>query len=71
VIEQLGDKGEPVRPEGIVAMSRNIVGAIVRDQLASWITTSNWKNVCKATKDVSWAKVKEKFAYPEGTEKCS
>ena len=68
MIEQLGDKGEPVRPEGISARFRNIVGAIVRDQLPSWITTSNWKNVPKATKDVLWAKVKEKFVFPEGTE---
>jgi hypothetical protein len=68
VIEQLGDKGEPVEPRGIVARFWNIVGAIVRDQLGSWITTSNWKTVTKAMKDVLWAKVKEKFVYPEGTE---
>jgi hypothetical protein len=67
VIEHLGDKGKPVQLVGITARFRNIVGAIVRDQLASWITSSNWKNVSKATKDVLWAKVKEKFAYPEGT----
>jgi hypothetical protein len=68
VIERLGDKGEPVESKGIDARFRNIVGAIVRDQLASWITTTNWKTVPKATKDVLWAKVKEKFVYPEGTE---
>jgi hypothetical protein len=71
VIEQLVDKGKPVQPEGIAARFRNIVGAIVRDQLASWITSSNWKNVSKATKDVLWVKVKEKFAYPEGTENAA
>jgi hypothetical protein len=64
----LGDKGEPVEPKGIAARFWNIVGAIVRDQLGSWITTSNWKTIPKATKDVLWAKVKEKFVYPEGTE---
>jgi hypothetical protein len=68
VIEKLGDKGEPVQPEGIAARFWNIVGSVVRDQLASWITTSNWKNVPKATKDALWAKVKEKFAFPEGME---
>jgi hypothetical protein len=68
VIERLGDKGEPFEPKGIAARFRNIVGAIVRDQLGSWITTSNWKTVPKATKDVLWAKLKEKFVYPEGTE---
>jgi hypothetical protein len=68
VIERLGDKGKLVEPKWIAARFRNIVGAIVRDQLASWITTSNWKTVPKATKDVLWAKVKEKFVYPEGTE---
>jgi hypothetical protein len=68
VIEQLGDKGEPVEPKGIAARFQNIIGAIVRDQLGSWITTSNWKAVPKAKKDVLWAKLKEKFAYPEGTE---
>jgi hypothetical protein len=68
VIERLGDKGEPVEPKGIAARFQNIVGAIVRDQLASWITTTNWKTVPKATKDVPWAKVKEKFVYPDGTE---
>jgi hypothetical protein len=68
VIERLGDKGEPVKPKGIAARFRNIVGAIVRDQLASWITTTNWKTVPKATKDVLWAKVKETFVFPEGTE---
>jgi hypothetical protein len=52
VIEQLGDKGEPVEPKGIAARFRNIVGAIVRDQLASWITTTDWKTVLKAMKDV-------------------
>jgi hypothetical protein len=41
VIEQLGDKGEPVLPEGIAAKFGNIIGASVRDQLASWITTNN------------------------------
>jgi hypothetical protein len=41
VIEQLGDKGEPVEPRGIAARFQNIIGAIVRDQLGSWITTSN------------------------------
>jgi hypothetical protein len=41
VIERLGDKGEPVEPKGTASRFRNIVGAIVRDQLASWITTSN------------------------------
>jgi hypothetical protein len=66
VIERLGDKGEAVEPKGIAARFRNIVGAIVKDQLGSWITTSNWKTVPKATKDVLWAKVKEKFVYPEG-----
>jgi hypothetical protein len=39
--------------------------------LGSWITTSNWKTFPKATKDVLWAKVKEKFVYPEGTENAS
>jgi hypothetical protein len=68
VIERLGDKGEPVKPKGIAARFRNIMGAIVRDQLASWITTTNWKTVPKATEDVLWAKVKEKFVYPEGIE---
>jgi hypothetical protein len=68
VIEWLGDKGEPVEPKGIAARFRNIGGAIVRDQLATWITTTNWKTVPKATKDVLWAKVKEKFVYLEGTE---
>jgi hypothetical protein len=67
----LGDKGEPVEPKGIAARFRNIVGTFVRDQLGSWITTTNWKNVTKATKDVLWAKVKEKFAYREGTENAS
>jgi hypothetical protein len=67
VIERLGDKGEPVEPKLIAARFRNIVGAIVRNQLASWIRTTNWKIVPKATKDVLWAKVKEKFVYPEGT----
>jgi hypothetical protein len=71
VIEWLGDKGEPVEPKGIAARFRNIVGAIVRDQLGSWITTSNWKTFPKATKDVLWVKVKEKFVYPEGTENAS
>jgi hypothetical protein len=52
VIERLGDKGEPVKPKGIAARFGNIVGAIVRDQLGSWITTSNWKTAPKATKDV-------------------
>jgi hypothetical protein len=61
VIERLGDKGEPGKPKGIAARFRNIVGAIVRGQLAYWITTINWKTVPKATKDVLWAKVKEKF----------
>jgi hypothetical protein len=64
----LGDKGEPVEPKGIAARFRNIVDVIVRDQLASWITTTKWKTVPKAMKDVLWAKVKEKFVYPEGTE---
>jgi hypothetical protein len=68
VIGQLGDKGEPVEPKGIAARFRNIIGAIARDQLGSWITTSNWKTVPKATKDVLWAIVKEKFVYPEVTE---
>jgi hypothetical protein len=68
VIERISDKGEPIEPKGIVARFRNIVGAIVRDQLGSWITISNWKTVPKATKDVLWAKVKEKFVYLEGTE---
>jgi hypothetical protein len=68
VIERLGDKGEPIEPKGIASRFRNIVGAIVRDQLASWIRTTNWKTVPKATKDVLLAKVKEKFVYPEGIE---
>jgi hypothetical protein len=68
VIQRLGDKGELVKPKGIAARFRNIVSAIVKDQLASWITTTNWKTIPKATKDVLWAKVKEKFVYSEGTE---
>jgi hypothetical protein len=71
VIEQLGDKGEPVLPEGIAAKFGNIIGASVRDQLASWITTNNWKNVLKSTNDVLWAKVKEKFAFLEGTDNAA
>jgi hypothetical protein len=71
VIEQLSDKGEPVEPKGIASRFWNIVSAIVRDQLGSWITTSNWKTVPKATKDVLWDKVNEKFVYPEGTKNAS
>jgi hypothetical protein len=67
VIEWLGDKGELVKPKGIAARFQNIISAIVRDQLGSWITTSNWKTVPKATKDVLWAKMKENFVYLEGT----
>jgi hypothetical protein len=67
VIEQLGDKGEPIEPKGIATRFRNIIGAIIIDQLGSWITTTNWKNVPKAKKVVLWVKVKEKFAYSEGT----
>jgi hypothetical protein len=68
VIELLGDKGKPVERKGITARFRNLVGAIVRNHLAFWITTTNWKTVPKSTKDVLWAKAKEKFVYPEGTE---
>nr|TKV96130.1 LOW QUALITY PROTEIN: hypothetical protein SEVIR_9G409300v2 [Setaria viridis] len=64
----LGSKGEPILPEGIAARFRNICGAIVKDKLQTWITTSNWKNVPTTTKDVLWATLKEKFTFPEGQE---
>ena len=66
MIEQLGDKGEPILPQGIAARFWNIAGAIVKDQLANWITTSNWKKVPNATNDVLWAKLKEKFVFRKG-----
>nr|TKW13816.1 hypothetical protein SEVIR_5G125600v2 [Setaria viridis] len=64
----LGSKGEPILPEGIAARFWNICGAIVRDKLQTWITTSNWKNVPTTTKDVLWATLKEKFTFLEGQE---
>nr|TKW21838.1 hypothetical protein SEVIR_4G147400v2 [Setaria viridis] len=69
IIEELGAKGEPILPEGISARLRNICGAIVRDKLQSWITTSNWKNVPTTTKDVLWVTLKERFTFPKGQEK--
>uniref|UniRef100_K3YYU5 Ubiquitin-like protease family profile domain-containing protein n=1 Tax=Setaria italica TaxID=4555 RepID=K3YYU5_SETIT len=69
VIEELGAKGEPILPEGISTTFRNICGAIVRDKLQNWITTSNWKKVPTTTKDVLWATVKGRFTFPEGQEK--
>jgi hypothetical protein len=33
MIEELGDKGGPIEPKGIAVKFRNIIGAIVRDQL--------------------------------------
>uniref|UniRef100_K4AIS9 DUF8039 domain-containing protein n=1 Tax=Setaria italica TaxID=4555 RepID=K4AIS9_SETIT len=68
IIEMLGSKGELILPEGITARFRNICGAIVKDKLQTWITTSNWKNVPTTTKDVLWATLKEKFTFPEGQE---
>nr|TKV91602.1 hypothetical protein SEVIR_9G107400v2 [Setaria viridis] len=55
VIEELGGKGEPILPEGISDRFRNICGAVVRDKLKTWITTSNWMKVFTTTKDVLWA----------------
>jgi hypothetical protein len=70
VIEQLGDKGEPVEHKGIVARFRNIVSAIFRDQLGSWITTSNWKTVPKATKDVLLGQSERKVFLSKRDRKC-
>uniref|UniRef100_K3Z0W9 Ubiquitin-like protease family profile domain-containing protein n=1 Tax=Setaria italica TaxID=4555 RepID=K3Z0W9_SETIT len=59
---ELGAKGEPILPEGISARFWNICGAIVRDKLQTWITTSNRKNVPTTT-------LKERLTFPEGQEK--
>uniref|UniRef100_A0A0Q3NTP5 Uncharacterized protein n=2 Tax=Setaria TaxID=4554 RepID=A0A0Q3NTP5_SETIT len=64
----LGSKGEPIVLEGIAARFRNICGAIIRDKLQTWITTSNWKNVPTTTKNVLLATLKEKFTFLEGQE---
>uniref|UniRef100_K3YLM1 Uncharacterized protein n=1 Tax=Setaria italica TaxID=4555 RepID=K3YLM1_SETIT len=69
VIELLGTKGEPILPEGIAARFRNICGAIIKNKLQTWITTSNWKDVPTTTKDVLWATLKEKFTFCESQEK--
>nr|TKW36938.1 hypothetical protein SEVIR_1G014700v2 [Setaria viridis] len=68
-MKRRGAKGKPILLEGISTRFWNICGAIVRDKLQTQIMTSNWNNVATTTKDVLWAKLKERFTFPKGQEK--
>ncbi|OEL15451.1 hypothetical protein BAE44_0023530 [Dichanthelium oligosanthes] len=68
-VDDLGSKGQPIKPPEVISRFRNTCGAIVRDNLHGFITTNNWKKVSDTKKDVLWAKLKESFKFPEGREK--
>ncbi|OEL20173.1 hypothetical protein BAE44_0018808 [Dichanthelium oligosanthes] len=69
VVDELGSKGEPIKLLGVSARFGITCGAIVKDKLHDKITMTNWKKVPDTKKDVLFAKLKERFQFPEGQEK--